>query len=392
MLLPREHETPFNKAPLIRALAGLLMVITVLSAITRIATRLVTIRTLKVDDTLVAAATAVVIAQSIAVIAQGANGLGKLYEVDNNHVSSILKAQYASDVLYIIALCLGKISATRTILDMAPREKRRLILATEVVIGLWAASSIIVSFFQCSLPNPWDYLNSQCINRTAFWIYVDAFNIVTDIAITGILFKMFIALKTSASKKALVIGVFGCRVLIFPPIICHMYYYKRAVDSRNPIFDMWKPTVIVQVIQCMSIMATCIPYLKPFLDSLESGQMNAGDLRGTRSKGSSSRSRSGYASAQTHTHTTQTRTLNTARGIPSVATLASNASHRRQKYEMFDLDNKYTDRGNKNKVGNTATAEGGGSWDRESHKSHTSQTVLVQQTVRVEVDNRDSIR
>jgi hypothetical protein len=168
-----------------------------------------------------------------------------------------------------------------------------------------------------------------------------------------------------------------------------MYFYKRAVESKHPIFDMWEPTVIVQVIQCMSIMATCIPYLKPFLDSLESGQMNAGDLRGTRSKGSSNRSRSGYASA--NTHTTHTRgALNTARGITSVATLASNASHRRQNYEMFDLDNKYTDRGNKNKVGNVATAEGGGSWDRESHKSHTSQTVLVQQTVRVEVDNRDS--
>ncbi|EXK77167.1 hypothetical protein FOQG_18121 [Fusarium oxysporum f. sp. raphani 54005] len=385
MLLPREHETPFNKAPLIRALAALLMVITILSAVTRIVTRLATVRSLKLDDTLVAASTIVSVTQSIAVILQGTNGLGKLQGLSAGQISTIMKAQYTSDALFIIVLLLAKISATRTIWGMAPRKRRPLIWATEALIGVWAISSIAASFFQCSLPEPWDYINGQCFNRSAFRVYVDVLNIITDLVITAILVEMFIGLKTSTAKKSLVIGVFGSRLLIVPPIICHMYYYKRAVDSKNPLFDMWQPTVLIQIIQCLSVMATCIPYLKPFLDSLESGQMIAGDLRGTSSKGSNSRSRSGYATGQTHT--TRTRG-NTTRGILTITSMATNVSHRRQNYEMMDMD-KSGDRGNKASV--TAASErtepSGGSWDGQSR---TSQTVLVEQTWRVDVYRKDS--
>ncbi|KAK7431015.1 hypothetical protein QQZ08_002545 [Neonectria magnoliae] len=382
MLLPREHETPFNKAPLIRAMAALLMVIMILSVITRLVIRLVTVRSLKLDDTLVAASTVVGIAQSIAVIAQGANGLGKLNGLTSSHVSSILKAQYTSDVLFVAALLLAKLSATRTIWGMAPRKRRGLIWGTEALIGLWAISSIAASSFQCSLPEPWDYIKGQCFNRPVFWIYVDVLNIVTDLAITAILIEMFIHLQTSSAKKSLVIGVFGCRVFIIPPIICHMYYYKRAIDSKNPLFNMWVPTIILQVIQCMSVMATCIPYLKPFLDSLESGQMIAGDLRGTSSKGSNSRSRSGYGYASGHT--SRPRGTTARGGLMSVTTMTSNASHRRQNYEMMDMD-KSRDEGNKATV--TAASEPSASWDGQSH---TSQTVLVEQSWKVDVHRKNS--
>ncbi|KAM5369637.1 hypothetical protein ACJZ2D_008896 [Fusarium nematophilum] len=402
MLLSREHETPFNKAPLIRAMAALLMVITILSAITRIATRRVTIRSFKLDDTLVAVSTIVAVAQSLAVVYQGAKGLGKIRGLTAEQVSSILKAQYASDELFIAALFLAKISATRTIWDMAPRKRRRLIWATEALIGVWAVSSITALCFQCSLPEPWDYMEGQCFNRFALWLYVDLLNIFTDLAITSILVAMFLHLKTSTAKKTLVIIVFGCRTLyvsalpihdkdtherailtvqsVVPPIICHMYYYSRVVDSRNPMFDMWPTTIIRQVIQCLSIMATCIPYLKPFLDSLESGQMATGDLRATISKGSNSRSRShnGFISSQ------KSRPREgTSRGLKSVSTMASNASHRRQNYEMMDMD-KPRDRGYRATV-TTASEQPGGLWDGQSH---TSQTVLVEQSWQVDVQRK----
>ncbi|KAM0548063.1 hypothetical protein ACHAPJ_010121 [Fusarium lateritium] len=357
MLFPREHETPFNKAPLIRAIAALLMVIAILSAITRLVTRLATIRTLMTDDILVAASMIVAIAQSIAVISQGANGMGELHGSSNSQISSIMKAQYASDALFILVLLLAKISATRTIWGMAPRNRRKMILATEGLIGAWAISSIVASFLQCSLPEPWDYINGQCFNRPAFWAYIDAMNIFTDLAITFILVQLFIHLKTSTAKKTL-----------------------RAIESQNPMFDMWKPTVIVQIIQCMSVMATCIPYLKPFLDSLESGQMIAGDLRGVSSKGSNSRSRSGgYATGDTSRHKNTT-----SRGLRSVTTMATNASHRRQDYEMMDME-RSSHRMNKTNV--TAAAEQNGSWDGQSH---TSQTVLVEQTWQVDVHRKNS--
>jgi hypothetical protein len=57
MIVPREHETAVNKAPVVRALAALLMVFAILSTIARVVTRLLTIRRLRVDDVLIMAAT-----------------------------------------------------------------------------------------------------------------------------------------------------------------------------------------------------------------------------------------------------------------------------------------------------------------------------------------------
>ncbi|KAM5381190.1 hypothetical protein ACJZ2D_003106 [Fusarium nematophilum] len=362
MIVPREHETPFNKAPVVRAIAALLMVITILSALTRIVTRLATVRSLKVDDILVAAATVVSIAQSIAVISQGFNGLGKLHGHTTYQVSAILKAQYASDALFLIALLLAKLSATRTIWGMVPWKRRYVILLTEGLIALWASSSVVASLFQCSLPNPWDYIEGQCFNRLAFWIYVGALNMVTDLAITAIIVEMLIGLKLSGAKKTLVIGVFASRVLIIPPIIYHLYYYKRAVESDNPIFYMWEPVVLLQVIQCLSVMATCLPYLKPLLDSLaDSAYLITGDLRAGDSKSRSRSNPEAYGPSS------------------ALRTIAATASHRRQNYEMMGT-------GADSDQGKASAAPGAsgpsGSWDGHSH---TSQTVLVEDTWRAGV-------
>ncbi|EWZ97206.1 hypothetical protein FOWG_04400 [Fusarium oxysporum f. sp. lycopersici MN25] len=373
MLTPREHATAVNKAPIVRAMTALLMVISIQAATIRIVTRVTTVGSLSLDDGLVAASTVLAVIQSIIVIFEGSAGLGKRDGIDTDQISLILKSQYASNILFITVLFLAKISATRTIRSMASRERQRLVLITEGVISLWALGSIVASLFECSLPKPWDYIHGKCFNRALFWTVVDIVNIMTDIIVTGILIDMFKSLQTSRSKKFLVIGVFGCRILITPAIICHIYYFRKATDLNKPLFDMWAPTVIVQVIQCMSIMVTCVPFLKPFMDSLESGQMNAGDGLQTRTRGSDSRSR---------TDETAPRTL---RGI---TTLASNASYRRQNYEMVDADNW----GAKKDKGTTASAtavttEQSRPWDGQSH---TSQSVLVHQTWQVEIERQST--
>jgi hypothetical protein len=127
--------------------------------------------------------------QSIIVIFEGSAGLGKRDGLDNDQISLILKVydilyrqildrqpvnkpcviqgQYASNILFITVLFLTKISATRTIRSMAPRERQRLILITEGVISLWALGSIVASLFECSLPKPWDYIHGKCFNRVS---------------------------------------------------------------------------------------------------------------------------------------------------------------------------------------------------------------------------------
>jgi hypothetical protein len=138
---------------------------------------------------------------------------------------------------------------------------------------------------------------------------------------------------------------------------------------------MWAPTVIVQIIQCMSILVTCIPFLKPLMDSLESGQMNAGDGLQTRVKGSDSKSRTGDTMGH---RDIAPRTLTT------VSSPASNASSRIKNYEMV-VGNGW---GEKQDTGTTATVtvlptKPRSLWDGQSHMS---QSVLVHQTWHVEIE------
>ena len=50
-------------------------------------------------------------------------------------------------------------------------------------------------------------------------------------------------------------------------------------DAIDPTLDTWPVTICTQIIQCLSITCACCLYLKPFLDSLESGLIRTDDRR-----------------------------------------------------------------------------------------------------------------
>ncbi|KAF5002396.1 hypothetical protein FGRMN_408 [Fusarium graminum] len=267
------------------------------------------------DDILIFVSMILVIVQSTTVYFQGSNGLGKL-DVSASQASSILKGQFVSDILFFIALGLSKLSATTTVGNMSPLTHMKL-LPIQILIGGWTLSAVLVRGFACSLPSSWDYIDGQCVDLVAFWTYVDAVNIVTDLLITAVTIQILIHLQMPLGTKAMVVGVFGSRILMIPPAVSHIMFYKQALESNTPIFDMWKPTVIVQVIQCVGITTTCIPFWWRFLKSLESGQMGAGDLFGAMSR--SNNSRSGGTKSRSRGDTTVT---------------SSSASRRAQAFEL----------------------------------------------------------
>ena len=60
--------------------------------------------------------------------------------------------------------------------------------------------------------------------------------------------------------------------------ICKLVYWNRIRDSEDAVHDFW-PVSCTQVIQALSILSACILYLKPFLETLESGFFGSDDLR-----------------------------------------------------------------------------------------------------------------
>ena len=61
--------------------------------------------------------------------------------------------------------------------------------------------------------------------------------------------------------------------------IIHLKWLRIVSGGHDSTFDLWLPTLAIQIIQNLSIITACIPYLKPFLDSLQTGMLGSEDHR-----------------------------------------------------------------------------------------------------------------
>lgn len=169
---------------------------------------------------------------------------------------------------------------------------------------------------------------------------------------------------------------------ITPAIAVQIYFSNKAFTKTDFSFGMWEATIIIQLVQMLAIFTVCIPNLKPFLDSLESGQIRIDDLR-RQGKSSSNGypdykpGYAGYKSAQNSALGSKNRVLESATDV-----MASRNSHRSNVHEMVDMP-KSRGRG----VALTTDDRVGSSWDGQSHTSHSSQTILIQQSWKVDVEN-----
>lgn len=61
--------------------------------------------------------------------------------------------------------------------------------------------------------------------------------------------------------------------------VCKLVFWNWTPDPTDPTLDTWPATICTQIIQCLSISSACFLYLKPFLDSIESGFIRSDDMR-----------------------------------------------------------------------------------------------------------------
>ncbi|KAJ3543405.1 hypothetical protein NM208_g3603 [Fusarium decemcellulare] len=388
---PQKVITDTNKSPLVQVLTLMFLVIAILSCFVRTGTKIHMIKTLRVDDILTIAATVFAIAQSIAVYVGCDYGLGQPFKsLSSSDKDTLFKSQYAANILFIVSLFCSKLSGTMTLGIMSQKNQKWLTYVCEAIVGVWGITGIFVSVFQCRLPAPWSYTNDEnCINRTAFWTYYSIANIVTDLAIVVIMCESVLKIQTSWSKKILVMSVFGSRILVTPAIAVQIFYTNRAFSSANVTFSIWEATIAIQLVQCLAILTVCLPNFKPFLDSLESGQIRVDDLRrqGKSSSNGYPTNRptyAGYKSGQSSHLDSRSRGVSSrSRGLKSVDdTVTTSKSQHSQVFEMADFAKSKSRGGAK-----VATDEQGTAWDRQSRTSQSSQTILIHQTWQVDIQS-----
>ena len=93
------------------------------------------------------------------------------------------------------------------------RRYIRILLSTNVFIGLWAAVGIIVSLFQCHLPDTWRYIDNTCVDWTALVIYIDVMSLVSDAVLFAIPIFILISVQVPKKNKLIMLACFSCRIL-----------------------------------------------------------------------------------------------------------------------------------------------------------------------------------
>jgi hypothetical protein len=74
--------------------------------------------------------------------------------------------------------------------------------------------------------------------------------------------------------------------------IIEIVYVRRLVYDENFLNNVWPTVMLMGIVQVASIMTACIPFLKPFLMSLESGFLRADHIPNKKDSQSQTQSRS----------------------------------------------------------------------------------------------------
>ena len=81
--------------------------------------------------------------------------------------------------------------------------------------------------------------------------------------------------------------------------VAQMVYTVQVAGERDLTFDLWPETICMEIVQCVNLTTACIPYLQPFILSLESGFLRGDDYRRQSTKDSSYTSRRPSKAAST---------------------------------------------------------------------------------------------
>ncbi|KAL8783596.1 MAG: hypothetical protein Q9213_004525 [Squamulea squamosa] len=280
---PQRVDTPSNHGPIVGVMTWFLLATTICAVIARVATKLAISRRFTSDDFLIFVALGLSIGQGVSVILQTANGLGKHADtLSAPQLDKFFKKQYdyISNLLFVLNLCLAKLSVLQMLGAITPIKTHiRMVVGVGAFVLVWSLASIFAAAFQCRLPKPWKVTENGCIDRTGFWDSYGALNLVTEAALLALPLIVVWKIHTQPKKKTVIFLCFASRIVVLAAIIVQLVYHNHAAHTSDITFKMWPVVLSAQTVQSLSIITACIPCLKPFLESLESGMLRSDDLR-----------------------------------------------------------------------------------------------------------------
>lgn len=104
----------------------------------------------------------------------------------------------------------------------------------------------------------------------------------SDFAIIMLSVNLVAYLKVRLSTKIAVVACFAPRVLVIGAALVRLIYLFPVSPHNNPAFALWIPIICTQAQSCLTIVTACIPYVRPFFDTAESGIRRLSQVRSRR--------------------------------------------------------------------------------------------------------------
>ncbi|RWA12217.1 hypothetical protein EKO27_g2899 [Xylaria grammica] len=284
--------TEKHAGPLLQILTWLFLSFAILSVATQSITRRATMRRFGASDIALFVALALTIGQMATVLCPAGQNIGNASsQLSPADVDGAFKALYSGDMLGIFSLAGVKGSILMALYVITPRAYHRVIIGTTgALIAVWAIAGAFAVAFQCPPPQRWNILNYICIDIRATRTFIIVLNIVTDVILIIIPSIIVVPTKMSWGKRLTILLGFWSRVGVIAASAVQLFYYRRLVFDETLLGNIWRAMIATEVVQVTSIITACIPFLKPFLMSLESGFLRADDMN-RRHEGSSGSSR-----------------------------------------------------------------------------------------------------
>ncbi|KAI1078492.1 hypothetical protein F5B20DRAFT_547215 [Whalleya microplaca] len=200
--------------------------------------------------------------------------------ISGDELRAGLKAAYARDLLFVLCVGLSKLSVYLNLLTLSPsRIHRHMTHALGLFVLVWTITSFLGVAFQCRTHGPWDNDGIQCSDMHSFLNYVAVTNILTDVVLIAIPIAIVFPLHMALNIRLSVIAFYMTRALVILSTICQLIYLPRLFD-HNFTLHAFPYDISMQFGVFTSILASCVVYLWPLLQSLQSGFMSANNPEG----------------------------------------------------------------------------------------------------------------
>ncbi|KAI4957707.1 hypothetical protein J4E86_004846 [Alternaria arbusti] len=272
---PAFHDS--HAAPLIQILAWLFLAFSTLAVVAQFATKKAMSRRLVAADFVLLAALVLSAGQAATLLSPAGQAIGNVQAgLTTDQIDGAWKALFSSEILSVLTIVAAKGSLLVSLTLVTPvASHHRMMYATGVVTLLWGFSAVLLIAFQCPSPRRWDITNPECIDLRAVRTYNVVMNIVTDLALAIVPTLMVLPLQITSEKRLTLITGFWSRIAVVFASAAQIGYIHTLPLPSDLLHSIWRIVVCGQIVQVTSIMTATIPFLKPFMMSLDSGLLSA---------------------------------------------------------------------------------------------------------------------